>query len=1119
MATLHASTNPNSSANVFASAGSGKTWLLITRICRLLLAGAAPQHILAITFTRKSAADMRMRLHERLSQWAVMPEQELRAELSEIGEIPSAQTIAHARNLFEQLLFSEANIRISTFHAFCEEVVRAFPLESELPAMFEITEHTHIYTDQAFQRLLQQSEQANETELREALQTLYEFCFGFNNTKRALQSFLAARNEWCMYTKDTPLPHVHAMENLETALNHDDEVKLSKSLEKAEFFECLQRYHAALVLSGTKSRLDAATDIETFIHSCKSNHLLPIDLIKNVFLTSKLEVRKLKLGKKWRDELGKENYEQLIADHQKISKVIINYLDQLTHEKFLKANQAWFFAGERLLQHYQKVKFQQGVVDFNDLEWETHRLLQQQEHALWVQYKLGESIHHFLVDEFQDTNPIQWHLLQPLIESSHEQHQTDFNSLFLVGDIKQSIYRFRGANPEIQRLAADWSTKSLASREYANNMSWRSSPTIIDCVNQVFSHPLIQNKFATFTAHDCRHKDRWGCVEIYPLIEVTKQEEINEFRNPLRKSRIDDETTAHFHEGVLIAKRIQSLIDSQTPIYVHNSVRPARFSDILILTRTRSHIEDIKAGLRSNAIPICINDSDHLLAYLEIKDMLALLRCLIDPYDDISLVHVLRSPIFSISNEHLLEMRQLDIVSWQQKLDAIVNQVANHHPLQVAQQKLQTWRKLVDRIPVHDLLSNIYASWNILDRYYQSTSSSDAVQITARLTQFLYLSLEIDSGRYSSISRFLRKIQEMNPEVIVGNDTNTIDAVQLMTVHGAKGLEAPIVFIADTGPLKPPPEQFKACIHWPASSNAPTNFMLSCKNSAMSKDALEIKRRSDQSEIESLNLLYVALTRAKQILMISGVQSKQGTQECWHQLLSTTLGRESGKTKLIETGTKPKLSKIVSTTPIRKTHNYDAKIFQPITPRITTQPNSSKETSNAANQGTLIHKCLEILSVKPNLNEQQLSNRIFHETKIEISPEELEPLKSEALACIYNANTRILFELAPHQRALNEVAIAHRSGKELMISVIDRLILSDELAWIIDYKTDRNISISTATKHLTNYLPQLKRYTDAVKLLHPHLAVRTSILFTKFPLLIDVDDNQLIDKTIAAPPH
>ena len=218
MTSLDASTHPNQNANVFASAGSGKTWLLITRICRLLLSEVEPQHILAITFTRKSAAEMRERLVEKLASWAILPEDELAAELVKINESPNADKCHLARSLYEKLLFSDQTIRISTFHAFCEEIIRAFPLESELPTTFDLSENSHVYKNQAWHRLLTESEKPGKSNLRAALNTLFDFCYGLQNTKNALYKFIDARSEWKAFTQNASDAATYAYQTLENTI-------------------------------------------------------------------------------------------------------------------------------------------------------------------------------------------------------------------------------------------------------------------------------------------------------------------------------------------------------------------------------------------------------------------------------------------------------------------------------------------------------------------------------------------------------------------------------------------------------------------------------------------------------------------------------------------------------------------------------------------------------------------------------------------------------------------------------------------------------------------------------------------------------------------------------------
>lgn len=1102
MASLNTSTHPQHNANVFASAGSGKTWLLITRICRLLLSDTEPHHILAITFTRKSAAEMRARLLEKLASWAVIPEQQLANELKAIDEQANTTTIAQARSLYEKLLFSDQPIRISTFHAFCEEVIRAFPLESELPTTFELTEHSHIYTIQAWQRLLSTQEQPTKTNLHSALHVLFSFCFGLQGTKNALLSFLGARNEWRAYTKQAKDTSSFAYTELVKLLGNADNTEYVQWIESDQCIVTLKKYYRLLRLSPAKTyqtwadKLEAVFTSEVAIDS-------KLAFLRGVFLTNDNEPRKLTISKAWQKLVNNEEYDFLIQTHQEISTTILKLLDSQTHARLLEANEAWFYAGRELLQHYQHIKFENGVIDFNDLEWETYRLLQYEDHALWVQYKLGQRIRHFLVDEFQDTNPIQWHLLKPLIESSHDQHHIEASSLFLVGDIKQSIYRFRGANPEIQSLAAGWSGQNLNSQQFTNDHSWRSSPAIIDTINRLFTHSSITDHFCSFQPHSYEHSNRWGLVKIHPLIEVAPKNDQQTFRHPLSTPRENNETTAHFREGELIANEILQLINSQTPIYDGDIIRSAQFSDVLILTRTRSHLDELKAGLISKSIPIHANDATRLLDYLEVKDILALLSILIDPYDDLAFIHLLSSPVFDIHESLLIKLQKIDANSWKEKLDNYADHTDSTHPLHIANTQLHIWRQQSDRIPVHDLLSYIFSSWNILNRYRALAPSSESEHICGRLNQFLHQSLEIESGRYSSISRFLRKIKEANPEALFADGSDKKNAVEIITVHGAKGLESPIVFIADSGPSTEPPEQFNALTQWLATSDTPTLFMLGCKKSSMSSAALTIKAQSNESSNEGLNLLYVALTRAKQILVMTGVNAKKSTQIGWHNQCCTALEIDCADIWSHQHSPQPKLTTIESTSLPAQERSYDLSLFQPLKPQTHSSGNQEEALSTEALEGIIIHKLLEILSRTPELSDQALVNRIHLETNIAISSKDFRRLKDEALRCIDNSKLKKVLIQEQGQQVFHEVSIASTHG-ESQINIIDKLIISKDFAWIIDFKTQRDVTESDAEDKSIQFKPQLKRYADAVQLLYPTLPIQCSVVFTKIPLIIDV---------------
>ena len=1101
MTDLIDATQPNKSANVFASAGSGKTWLLITRICRLLLHDVSPKHILAITFTRKNAAEMRQRLAYKLSQWATMPEAELIDELKAIDEPFNSNNLNKARSLYEILEHSLQSIRISTFHSFCEEIIRAFPLESQLPTMFSIVENDFKLQQEAFKQLLNKSEQKDQSELQQALNQLHRFCFGLNGTRKALFSFLNSRNEWLAFTQNQRDPVSFANQQLITTLGDTCESNSTEGIADLEpaLTNISKTFHKS-----NPTHQKHATQIDTYLASNNKTTESFFYFMESVFLTSTGEARKIKFSQAVTKVCGASDCQQAYDDFHTIVEFILDHFDKQRHKKLIESTQAWFFVGNELIKLYQKTKQQQGVIDFQDLEWEVYRLLRQDNQALWVQYKLGQRIHHFLVDEFQDTSPIQWHLLQPIIESSFEQWQDSINSLFLVGDVKQSIYRFRGANPEIQGLVSKWSEQHLTSETHKNDISWRSCQAVIDFVNTIFTSDIVKHQLPHFQTHHCQHPNMWGKVILHPLLKAAENNNTTEFRNPLETGRNESTSSAYYQEGLLIADQIEQIIANQTPIYDGKSIRAAEYRDILIITRNRSHLDDLKAGLRSKLIPIHANDALHLLDYLEIQDILALLNALVNPYDDLKLVHALRSPIFGLNHDDILTLHACPANDWHEKLQQITKHEIDNSRITQAQAKLTSWRNLVDHIPVHDLLSKIYESGEVLARYQKFIPEHEYESVHTRLLQLLQTSLEINSGRFSSVRRFIREIKQNNPSINLSN--NSSNSIQILTAHGAKGLEAPIVFLADTGPNKPPPEQFKTLSHWPTEKAQPELFMLSCKTSKMSRSALNKQEQLAQNNNENLNLLYVALTRAKQILIISGVADKRNSTDSWHQLICNALGLEISEAWQIEQNNKPDLTKQVPTEIHSIKHWFAEKYFNPVTPMWNTSTEIAVIESQEALAGTAIHKCLEIISKTPDIDEITLLTRLQEATEFELNTTDLKPLIDEAKTCLTHSNSHEIFQLPRDIKTYNEVEISHQYEGELTLSIIDRLIISNKEAWIIDYKTDREVNRDNAKNHARKlHSAQMKRYRSAIQCLYPDYAIRSSILFTKLPMIVEID--------------
>ena len=1092
---LEISTDPQKNINIFASAGSGKTHLLITRICRLLLTGIEPQQILAITFTRKSAAEMKQRLYERLASWALMHDTALSDELISMGEQANQDLLNNARQLYEKCLFSEQTIRISTIHSFCEDIIRAFPLESELPTGFELTEQTQQYINQAWQQLLQLSEK--DPVLSAAMDQLYEHCFGLNNARTALMCFLKDRNAWLALSQGQ---QNKAEFNYQILLEQLGNIDLDEDawLFQPECRAYLQKSMRLLLDSSTDKHAKLGAKIADYLaHGELSNDQI-FRYLKAIFLNTEDTASKLVISAKWRAELDESDYQHLMDTHRRLCDELLTMLNQHKHKQLLAVNKAWYVAGELFVRQYQNVKAQHGVIDFDDLEWETYRLLQTEDNVLWIQYKLGQKIKHFLVDEFQDTSAIQWQLLKPLIESSQEQHLDAGASLFLVGDIKQSIYRFRGANPEIQHLAADWSEQNLASQQLRNDHSWRSSAAIIDFVNEVFSSPVMQQRLVGFNQHSLEKTSLWGWVKILPLLALPEKQEKQYFRNPLTTARSASTNNSYFNEGCQIGREIRALIDEQTPILADGQCRPVRYQDILILVAARTHIEGLKQGLISCNIPLFSHDNNKLIDYLEIKDMLALLQILIDPYDDQKLTHVLRSPLFAISDQDLIALKQIDSPIWMEKLRQSAT-LADNHQLMSAYTHLTAWQALADQLPVHDLMNKIFTQLNVLHRYRSICKLEDGPQIVARLQQFLQQCLELDSGRYSSIERFLTRLKEINPDAHMQADQGS-DCVQIMTVHGAKGLEAPVVILADCGPSGGRNDQYWTEIDWPAASDTPKNIMLAYKHKSLSSSAIDYIKNIQQSTDESANLMYVAITRAKQILIISGAQSAKSGKQHWHKDICSALEISQDEVYFRQTGTPPTAFDGADSDPeISPVIDLEADLFTPLHRPAHTDC-ASDDASAASQDGIIVHKILECLA-SVDMDDQALLNRIALDCQLRPAQDRFTQLKQQALNCMRDEAIARIFTLNNDQQAFNEIALAHNQS----IHIIDRLIIDSKQAWIIDFKTQQNIDLKNIEHQCEKFSGQLKRYRAAVASLYPKLSIRCSLVFTSIPLLADVE--------------
>ncbi len=1118
--------DPTLNATVRASAGTGKTWLLVTRIIRLLLSGCKPDSILALTFTRKAAAEMQQRLTERLYSLMSADDPALDKILAGIGVTPGATVRLKARALYEQVLFSPFPLRTTTFHAFCQDLLQNFPMEAGIPPGFEICESTVQLEQEAWEALVSQVSTSPDTDLAHALESLVDDCSGTFNANLALMSFIGHRSDWWAFTSNAKNPARYAAAFLErqmgTKLTENPLAGFPDDMQRQQLLEFVQ------FLQQKKTRTDT-------VQAGRLASLLEVSSAFNfeelwlLFFTRAGKPRARKSNNTQRKRLGDVGEDRFLELHEIFVKQLEDMRDRLAQQKTLRASLNWFTIGVELLAHFQRIKREQRLLDFADIEWQACELLNRSEHTDWVQYKLDCRIDHLLVDEFQDTNPTQWRLLQPLLEEFARTTQYKTRSIFMVGDEKQSIYGFRRANPELFDTAASWLESEMQAKHFPLNKSRRSASAIIDCVNAVFKTEPLQLCMGSFEDHQTYDGDLYGHVGLLSLFtdEKTEQETTSELRNPLLAPRIIHENIAHYHEGMAIADRIRALVDAKTLVTVDNIVRPLRYHDVIILLRARTHAPAYEHALRDKSIPFIGAERGSLLANIEVQDLEALLRVLVSPTDNLTLAQVLRCPLFDVSDDDLMQIAAMKPDSWFHALQSFSEK--DNPVLATAGQMLESWRKLTGHVPVHDLLDRIFHEGDVISRYTAAFPAELSPRVCANLCRFIELALEVDSGRYPSVPHFLARLEQLRLAGKDQPDEETpdeagLDCVRVMTIHAAKGLEAPVVFLADTASKTASDKAYQACVDWPSGKHRPTNFFLKPRKQDQDKSVqslLETKYRIDRRE--KANLLYVAMTRAKQMLYISGAGNPDKIKDTWYDLINHGLTPfHTDKAGLVAEHTtgnrqeitcEPKPAQRAVTPDKGLTNSIDvANTIVQIAPShtvdhftINTLPPREHGNNDATDRGSAIHYLLEKLTIQPNYGFEQAV--AYLSCALDSAPDEkqLRGWWNEATSLLGKAELSGIFNADHFDRALNEQAVQYLDGDCLVYGIIDRLVITRGRIDIIDYKTHWQATTQTIPEIAENYRQQMQLYAEAVRRLWPDRAVKAALLFTRPGVLHQVE--------------
>jgi ATP-dependent helicase/nuclease subunit A len=891
-------TDPARHASVHASAGTGKTWLLVTRMLRLLLAGAAPASILAVTFTRKAAAEMLERLNERLAALAAGDDATVDAALHAIGVAPDAALRARARRLYETLLFEPLSLRATTFHAFCQEILQRFPVEAEVPPGFELLEGDAELIDEAWDALYAEATRTPDGQVALALEILFDACGGLSGTRQAVNSFLAQRIDWWAFTRDHSAALEHAEASAREVYGIEPDSDPLGGFFSPTHLALLGEFAALLGKHENKTNLEQQQTLLAVLslheHPTAFDSAAALEQVTRVLLTQDGEPRKRKTSKALEKSLGLEGAARLLELHERLCAALLETRDQLARQTSLALTCAWYRAGQRLLEHYQRIKREQRVLDFADLEWHAYRLLNGSEQAHWVQYKLDARIDHFLIDEFQDTNPTQWRLLLPLLDE------------LAAGGERARAQRVPGRRRQAVHLPLPPRRRAPAGdrQPLAGGASARGAfqPGILAPL-RAGDHRLRQPRLrrraagrgdAGFPPHSTHLKDLWGQVELLPSFTAPDAAETVRagLRNPLEEPRPMPADDLHACEARALAARIRALIDAPTLIGAADTARPLRYGDILILLRNRTHAASYEKALRDAGIPYLGAARGTLLDSLEVRDLEALLNTLIAPHDNLALAQVLRSPLFAASDAELIALAQGSGENWMQRLLDMGPRQADGAPLARAARLLPVWADLVGRLPVHDLLDRIYHEGDVLARFDAAATPALKPRVRANLIRFIELALEVDSGRYPSLPHFVARLGDLRQRAADAPDdappeSGDGERVRFLTVHGAKGLEAPVVFLADCGGNgNRDRNAWQALVDWPAEEDRPRHLLLigrKAERDSITRQLLERQQHAEQRE--DANLLYVALTRARQLLVVSAAVDADNAGAGWYGLL------------------------------------------------------------------------------------------------------------------------------------------------------------------------------------------------------------------------------------------
>jgi ATP-dependent helicase/nuclease subunit A len=1116
--------DPDVSAWVAANAGSGKTHVLAQRVINLLLKGIAPEKILCITFTKAAAANMAKRVFDTLGGWTALDDAALDAAIRAGSKlVPDAPRRALARRLFARALETPGGLKVQTIHAFCTQLLHQFPFEANVAARFGVldeAERTQLLEQLTLAALLDGAA-APDSPLGRALAAAM--------IAAADQTFRDVVRE-AIGRHDAIIKWVAAAGGVDAAI---DGLSRALGVEPSEDRESLEREFlggsaiapsewnaiAAALAQGSKNDCEQA---RRFGALATMPEFERVETYLDIFCTDARSPRKSIVTKAIKDA---SLVELLSAEQERICALIERRRAVACRDR----SAALLTVAHEVLTRYQSEKERRGLLDYDDLIDKTLALLTNVD-AAWVHYKLDLGIDHVLIDEAQDTSTKQWEIIRRLVAefTAGAGARTLTRTLFSVGDEKQSIFSFQDAAPkefaEMRRYferAHKNGGLDFVSREFKH--SFRSGESVLAAVDEVFKVESVAASVTSaadgFPPHIALPDSPPSVVEIWEPMKPDERRDIEGWDAPFDQV---NETSPRVKLAKRIARTVRQLVDGREPVGIER--RAASFGDILVLVRQRGELfEAIIRALKNQHVEVAGADRLMLTEHIAVMDLMALADALLLPQDDLALATVLRSPLFGFEDDDLYA------IAWDRGRASLRSALAGKAG-EKAGEKFAAAAARLDRL-AHDARRQtpfaFYASLLGGGGARRCFLARLGAEANDALDEFLNLALDYERRETPSLQGFVAWLRDARAEVKRDMEIRR-DEVRVMTVHGAKGLEAPIVFLADTmtPPAGPRPprllELAGGAVVWGGRKDDDVPPVAAARQKALGEAKDEYRR-----------LLYVAMTRAADRLIVCGADGLNKRPDgCWYDLVCKPLEpflvaqddsgekvwryRKSASAHIEEpvplAAAAAKADRRALPPWLRARAPAEAPRASPLSPssafeeeigRIALPAASAQARRKALERGRIVHRLMQSLPDIPPAGRTEAAERYLASAAADFLPAERAKIADQIRAILDDPNFAHIF--APGSRAEMPIVgrIVRGADCILVSGQVDRLAVAADAVLIADYKTDAMVP-RRLDEVPRPYIAQLALYRAVLARLYPEKTVRAALLFTTGPSIVEV---------------